>query len=76
MVWPGHGNQESWKQAAPGRMKQLVSVKGLRAVTRAVSDFNYGHELPDLTLSSQRVPHLIHYLPPNLLPFCNSHLSQ
>lgn len=50
--------------------------KALRAVTGAVSDFNDGHELPDLPLSSQCVPHLIHYLPPNLFPFCNSHLSQ
>lgn len=66
-----HGNmphQEEWNR--------WFLWKALRAVTRAVSDFNYGHELPDLTLSSQRVPHLIHYLPPNLLPFCDSHLSQ
>lgn len=50
--------------------------KASHVVSWVVPDFNNGHGLPDLIPKSRHFPYLIHYLPPNVLSFCDSHLSQ
>lgn len=80
MTSSGYGKQETWKHATPENMKPTLTggfcerlhtlYPGLCLIL--IMDMGFLTLYPKV----QHVPNLIHYLPPNRLSFCDSHLSQ